>query len=369
MKDAIVGFVGARKAYVGAVLLPLLVLCLYYLVIATPRYVSQSRIIVERDQSMAAASIELAGISLGSGGGSALDVELVKQFVESPAMLDYLDREHGFRKHYAGSGADWFSSLSSTASREDAFEYYLDHISVEVNTDALTLDVDVEAFEPEFARVLGAAIARRTEQFVNEVGQGLAREQVAFVQQEVDKANQRLLTAANQMIAYQNEHALLSPEMESQALSQVIAGLQQELARQRTELKAYQSYLGGTAPEVVSVRGRISALERQIEQERAKQVRTGRGAALNDLLVKYKELELSVQVATDVYQTGLRSLEAAKLDASRKVKHLVMVSAPTLPEESTRPRRLYTLATALVLLHLLYLIGAMLVAIVNDHRE
>lgn len=368
MISAIADFARKRRSYVAFVLLPFLLLALYYALIVTPRYVSEGRVIVEKDASLENAAIDLAGVSL-SGGGSTLDVELVRQFVESPAMLRHLDQTHALRAHYSDSGADWISRLSATASSEDAFDYYLDRVEVAVNKDALTLDVRVEGFEPAYAQKIGEAIVRRTEQFVNDVGQGLAREQVAFVQGEVDKANARLLEAANALIDHQNEHGLLSPEIENQALSQVIAGLQQELARQRTGLKAFRAYLNDSAPEVIAARGRVSALERQIEQERAKQVRTGDNAALNDLLVRYKELELNVQVATDVYQSALRSLEVAKLDASRKVKHLVMVSAPTLPEESTRPRRLYTLTTLLVLLHLLYLVGAMLAAIVNDHRE
>lgn len=369
MKTALLEFVRRRRGYVALVLAPFALIALYYGLFASPRYVSEGRVIVEKDASLAGAALDFAGISIGAG-GSTLDVELVREFIGSPAMLRYLETEHGFREHYATRDADWLSRLGAGASAEDRFEYYRDRVEVSINKDALTLDIAVQAFNPEYARKLGVAIVTRTERFVNEVGQALARDQVAFVQGEVDKANRRLLGAANELIAYQNEHGLLSPEIESQALSQVIAGLQQELARQRTELKAYQSYLNSSAPEIVTVRGRIAALERQIEQERAKQVRSrGDDEALNDLLVRYKELELGVQVATDVYQTALRSLEVAKLDASRKVKHLVMVSAPTLPDESTRPRRLYSLATALVMLHLLYLVGAMLVAIVNDHRE
>jgi capsular polysaccharide transport system permease protein len=229
----------------------------------------------------------------------------------------------------------------------------------------------VQGYDPAFAQKMAGAMVQRSEQFVNEVGQSLGREQVRFVDAEVAKAHTALLKAANELIAYQNEHELLSPEIESESVSAVIGGLQQELARQKTELKALQSYLSAAAPEVSAARKRVSALERQIDQERSKQVR-GSGqdsSALNDLLIKYKELELSLQVATDIYQTGLKSLEAAKLDASRKVKHLVMVSAPTLPQESTQPRRAYLIATWALLLHILYLVGGIVVTIIKDHRE
>lgn len=369
MKEQLTRLARKRPAYLLAVVLPTLALALYYGVIASDRYVSNARVIVEKDASRGGGlDLGLGLLSLG-GGSSALDVELVQRFIESPAMLEHLDRELGLRAHYQQGSIDWFSRLSGKASREDFFDYYLDHIEIHIEDEALTLDMAAQGFDPEFARKLSLAAVARAEQFVNEVGQGLAREQVAFAQGEIDKANARLVAAANELIAYQNENEILSPELETAAVSQVIAGLQQELARQKTELKALQSYLSGTAPEVVTVRSKVSALERQIEQERAKQVRTGQSAALNALLVRYKELELNVKVATDIYQAGLATLEAAKLDASRKVKHLVMVSTPTLPEESTEPRRLYNLATAFALLNMLYLIAGMILAIVRDHRE
>ncbi len=78
---------------------------------------------------------------------------------------------------------------------------------------------------------------------------------------------------------------------------------------------------------------------------------------------------MTVQVALDIYQGSLKSLEASKLDASRKVKHLVRVSAPTLPEDSVMPRRLYNVATFFVVINLLYWVVSLLAASIRDHRE
>lgn len=367
-KNAARGLIRGKPGYTGLVLVPLALLGLYFGVLATDRYVSEARVIVERDSSAVTSGLDLGFLSLG-GSGSTRDIELVKRFIESPAMLDHLDQTLGLRAHYASDRADYFSRLSATASREKFFKYYLSHIQVEVDNDPMTLDIAVEGFEPEYAQRVAGAMVLRAEQFVNDVGQSLAREQVKFVQGEVDKANTRLLGTANALIAYQNEHDLFSPELENQAVSTVIVGLQQELARQRTELKALQSYLSGSATEVIGAQKKILALEQQILQERGKQVRSGKAEALNDLLVHYKELEMTLQVSTDIYVTGLKSLEAAKLDASRKVKHLVMVSAPTLPESSMRPRRMYGWATAVAMFHILYMVIGIIVSIIKDHQE
>lgn len=358
----------AKPWYSLLVVLPSVLLGLWYALIATDRYVSEARMLVERDRGSGIPGMDLGILSLGSS-QSEIDAWLVKRFIESPAMLAHLDKTLGLRSHYESTDIDLFSRLWTSTSREGFVEYYLDRVDVRVDPDALTFDLLVQGFDPAYAQRLGQAIAAHAEAFVNEVGQSLARQQVEFVQKEVDNAYRRLQKASRELIRFQNEKGLLSPEVENAAVQQVIANLQGELALRRTELKALLAYLSPTAPDVQNLQKRISALERQIEQERAKQVRGAGSTALNDLMFDYKDREMEVQIARDIYEGGLKSLEAAKVDASRKMKHLVMVSAPTLPETSTEPRRLHNWITAVVLLNLAFVIVSLIISTIRDHRE
>lgn len=368
MKDRLLKILRKRRNYLLFVLLPVAILAFYFAFISSDRYVSTARLIVESDEAMAVATVAL-GI-LGTGQGEAeQDGQLVSSFILSPSMLGYLDEQLGLRAHYSQQRIDWFSRLSADASREGFFSHYLKLVHVEMSEKAPIIEMRVQGFDPEFSRQLAESIAERAEQFVNEVGQGLAREQVAFVQGEMEKANARLQKETATLVALQNRNRMLDPEIETQSVAAIIGSLQQELSRQRTELKAMLSYLSDAAPEVVTARKKISAIESQISQERSKQVRAGSNAPLNDLMLAFKEAELNVQVAADVYQGALKSLEAAKLDASRKVKHLVRVSAPTLPEASVMPRKLYNVATFFVFANLFYLVGGLLLASIRDHQE
>jgi capsular polysaccharide transport system permease protein len=362
------GLLFANRRYSLVVVLPSVLIGLWYGLIASDRYVSEARMLVERDTGGGLPGMDLGILSLGSS-QTEIDAWLVKRFIESPAMVDHLDKALGLRTHYESTAADPFSRLWTSASRERFVKYYLDHVDVSVDPDALTLDLRVQGFEAAYAQKLGQAIAAHAEDFVNEVGQSLARQQVEFVQREVDSAYARLQKASRELIGFQNEKGLLSPEVENAAISQVIAVLQSELAQRRTELKALLAYLSPAAPDVQNLQKRISALERQIAQERSKQVRGAGSAALNDLLFAYKDREMEVQIARDIYEGGLKSLEAAKVDASRKMKHLVMVSAPTLPQTSTEPQRLYGWITVVVLLNLAYVIASLIISTIRDHRE
>lgn len=357
----------AKRPYVVFVVVPMALLLLYYAFFATDRYLSEATLIVERD-SPAPTGLDLGLFSIG-GGSSILDAELVKSFIESSTMLEHLDQTLQLREHYSQPGIDPFSRLSASASRETFLKYYLHHTEVSIDPTAMTVDLAVQAFDPEFSRKLGQVIVERAERFVNDVSQSLAREQVAFMRKELEHANERLQNTTSELVAYQKQNELLSVEIETQAASQIIAGLQTQLASERTNLKSLSSYLNRAAPEVVASLKRVAAIQAQIEQERGRQVGSADDPALNDMLLKNKELELAVELASQLYQTSLQSLDRARLEAARKVKFLVSVSAPTLPEDSKRPRRGYILISAFVLLNVLYLIGTLLVATIKDHQE
>ena len=70
-----------------------------------------------------------------------------------------------------------------------------------------------------------------------------------------------------------------------------------------------------------------------------------------------------------VLHTGSAFLTESVLEASRKLKHLVVVGSPGLAEEAIYPRRGYYLLTLFVFLSLVYGIGRLVVATIKDHRD
>ena len=78
---------------------------------------------------------------------------------------------------------------------------------------------------------------------------------------------------------------------------------------------------------------------------------------------------MDLEFATDLYRSSLTALEAARVEASRKLKHLVVIQSPPLPDAALYPRRLYMLTTLWVFLALLYGIGRLTVATIKDHSD
>lgn len=361
------GFFRRQPLYTAIVVVPFTIALLYLVFMSSDRYVSRATLIVQSDSSTSSPELDLGLLSLGSN-SSLQDALLVQQFIESPAMVAWLDKDLGLRQHFSAKSIDAVARLGDDVTDEQLRQYLLRHLTVTIDDASMTIELDIDAFSPEYAQSIAEAIISHSEAFVNDISHQLALEQMKFIQEELKSGNDRLKAASEDLIRYQNENQIFSPEVENTTVSQIITNMQAQLAQQNTELKTLQSYMSPAAPEVIAAKRQIDALQRQIEQERQKQVSKSGQDALNDQLVAYSRKELELQISTDLYTNGLKTLEAVRLEASRQVKHLVRVSAPTLPDGAERPRKLYDLVLLFVVLNAVYLIGTLLAATIRDHR-
>ncbi len=360
----------ATRRYLIAVGAPTLLTLIYLSVFAADGYVSRAQVMVEHESTpglAAAAEMTLGALSLGST-STKQDALVVQTFMQSRAMLNYLEKELGLRAHYSAGGVDVWGRLSADASEEDFLDYFRKRLTIDVDDATNVIDVEYVAYDAEFAQRVAQLIVKRSETFVNEIGQHLAREQMTFVNAEVEKAHQRVQDTSRALILLQRKYDLFSPEKESESTGLILSGLNQELSMQRVELKALQAYLNPKAPEVQVAKARIEALEAQIAGEQRKLV-GGDGSGLNDALLAYQDAQVNVTLAGEVYKAALASLETTRLDALRKVKYLVAISEPSAPDDAEHPRIWYWTATIFVFLNLLYFVAGLVIATIEDHRE
>lgn len=358
---------GKVLRYALLVLLPTLAVLAYNGLIASEGYVSRAHVMVEHDSPVPAPELALGDL-LGST-PSKVDSLIVKTFMESRSMLEYLDKELALREHYSSERIDRWSRLPAGASREDLLEYYRDHLEVTVDQESFVLEVAFTAYDPEFAQKAADMLVSRSETFVNEVSHHLAREQLAFIEGEVERARDKLKKASREMVELQRKYEVFSPEKESESAGMVIGGLMQQLAQQQATLKALESYLNPGAQQIVETQRKIAALKKQIAEQRAELVGSGDEEGLNELMLDYQDAEVNLNVATEVYKSAIGTLETTRLETARKAKYLVSLSAPSLAEEAYHPRVAYWTLTVFVFLNLAYFVLGLIIATVQDHRE
>lgn len=361
-----------RSRWLGVVLvlMPVLLYGAYLAVVASDRFVSESVIAVRQAGSDAGNVPGAALLLAGLNPPSREDTLYLKAFVHSRALLNELDAKLGLRAHFSTPRADWPYVLASDASQEEFVEYFRRRVELSFDNEATLLRIRTQGFDPAFSQRLNKAVLEASERFVNETSQRMARERLGFAEGELALAGERLQKARNDVLAFQTRHRLLDPAAQAQASGAVAAELEATRTRLQAELGALQAYLNDDAFQVQALRARIAALDRQIDTERARATTDDRkGERLNALAVQFQALQLQAQFAQDGYRLASVAVENARIDATRKIKSLLVVEPPSLPEEAEYPLKLYNLATLLAVCLLLFGVTRLVITTIREHQD
>ncbi len=350
--------------------LPLLIVALYLALFAADRYVSESTLAVRQAGSE---NMALPGAAMLLGGltpPSREDTLYVQHYIHSLGLLQKLDPELKIRAHFATSGMDLLHRFWRGSSQESFLQYFRDRVQVSFDDISSLLTVRVEGFDPEFAQLLNKRILEESERFVNEYSQRIAREQLKFAESELNIAAQRVQRAKDQVLAFQTQNRLLDPTFQAQASGALSAQLLATKARLEGELNALLAYMNDDAPQVRALRSRIAATAKQADAERERGTKPSQqGERLNSLAIEFQGLQMQVEFAIDAYKIALGAVENARIEATRKLKSLVVIEPPSRPQTPEYPRRFYTLFTVFALSLLIYAITRLVLATIREHQD
>lgn len=355
-------------AYVCCVIIPVIVIVMYLMAFAKDRYASSSVLLVKQvaDAQVADTSGGL-GALLGVSNTSREDSQILKEYIGSRDMIERLDKALDLRKEFSSVNDPVFA-LSKDASIEELVEYFNKMIVVELDEQTMMLHVKAQGFSPELSLKLNQEILKQSDQFINEISQTIAAEQQVFAEKQYREATLQLDEARNAVLVYQNENEIFDPELQAKAVATLISGLQTNLAQLKTEERTLLSYLTPEAPQVVALRSQIESVQKQIDSESDK-LTSPNNQKLNQNVADFEALKAQVEFASDLYKISLASLEKARLEASRKLKKLVVISAPRLAEDALYPRKVYISITSFILLNIIFGIGLLIHSIIREHRE
>ncbi len=364
----IAGFLKSQRPYFW-VLVIWGICFLYYMLVASDRYAPEAKVYVKSVKEQSGGEFNALSMLTGTS-SSTSDMALLQNYLRSHDLLMILDERLDLRGHYSSDMADFLSGLWPGSSEEDFLDYYRKHIMLELDPLSGILSVRAQGFSREFSLALTKEMLVEGEAFINKVGQDIAVQEIKFVEHELERAKTDVQLAQRELLAFQSKYQTLSPKAEGQAFQQVMTSLRSRLVGLRAEEKVLMSYLNENAAEVVAVRARIEAIEEQLASEQGKlTLNSPDEKTIGEVNMDYQELELKLKFATEIYKVAFATLEKTKVDAYRKLKHLVVVQAPTMPEEASFPRRGYILLTIFVVLTLGYGIAALVVATVREHRD
>lgn len=347
---------------------PMALLVIYLVIFSQPRYMSESKVAVKRPSDIEGASLNV-GLLLGASNPSSTEDSLyLKEYINSADMLKVLDKQLNFHDAWSHSGLDFIYHLSKDTTAEQFLNYYRDRISVIFDDETGLLTIQTQGFTPEFSQRFNKAVLKESERFINELSHKIARDQQNFAQEELRQARVRLDKSKAELLNYQNQNNILDPEVSATAATSLVMTLQGKKVELEAELRNLLSYLREDAPQVISIRNSVKALQAQIDAEQNKITAPG-DKKLNSMAADFDEIKARVTFDTEIYTMAIKAIEKTRMEAARKLKVLSVISSPQQPEESSFPRCGYLLASWLLVCCLLFGTIKLLLAVIEDHKD
>jgi capsular polysaccharide transport system permease protein len=369
-----------RLSFFAFVLAPALATVVYLAFLASDQFVAETKFALRtaqieagRDKSAAAAGAaggasSSTATTLGLPAIAGQDAHVVAAYVRSPAIFADLPAGLDVRAVFRRPEADFWARLPDDASAERLVDYWRSMVSTYVDTQSGVVTVSVRAFRRDDALALAQAITQASEKLVNDLSARARADAVRRAEAEVQRAQERVKAALAEQRAFRDTVGVISPASEAEGASKLLLTAMAERIRLQSELDVAIRVMSPNAPTLASMRARLQSANQEIDKLKSQLTGTGAARTVSASIARYEELELQRQFAEKLFLMAQEALERARQKAERQSVYLSAFVPPMQPEEAQFPRRLeYSLLLPLGLL-VVWGIGAMLAATVQDHR-
>jgi capsular polysaccharide transport system permease protein len=348
--------------------LPTALAALYYGLIASPIYDSQSVFIIKSPGQKSVPTVSLANLIQTSGLSAGQEqTKEVLQYIRSRSALRDLEAQTEVRERFSKRGADFLSRFPrpfADSSFEGFYRYYGSMVGANLDEESGLAVLDVRGFTPGDAYELNARLLNLSEALVNRLNERAEGRGIAEAERRVVQAEARLRKARITLSAYRNQTELLDPAKQATGVLEVSNKLVSEQASLQAQLDLMQRVTPRN-PTIPALRNRIAAVGRAIAAQNGRAVGTPTGIASK--LGAYESLNVEQEFATQMLTAANASLEGARTDAQKQQFYLERVVEPNKPDDSTLPHRLRQILTVFAASICLYFIGWMFVVGILEH--
>jgi capsular polysaccharide transport system permease protein len=336
-----------RLMFLGFVVIPTVCAALYYGVAATPRYVSEAQFLVTRAGGTRSSGLDALMKTLG-GSQRVDDSSVVTGYLLSRDAVRAIEKTLPLRDIFSRPEADLFSRFPRfwrSDSFERLFDYFLDRVTVDQDPKTGLTVMTVQAFRPHDSQAVANAMLKLAEGAVNELNRRAEADTLNFAWSELDRAQKKLVDAQQTLTAFRTQELLVDPTRTSAAVLDTIT----RLTRDRVQVLAQRDQVTASAPKspaMQSLAARADALQKQIDEERAKLA--GGDGSLAPTVSNYERLTLLRDLAEKDVAAAQTALQLAREEAQRQHLYIQIPVTPNLADQSLEPQRLRAVATAFV---------------------
>lgn len=368
MRKALDKLKNTSKLFLAMVVAPTLIAILYFGLIASDVYVSESSFVVRRADKPAGAGfgvlLKTAGFSNGSD-----EMQTAKAYVLSRDALKQLNEKSAFQNAYDRghiSFVDRFNPTGLYGSFEDLYRFYQNKVTIDYDTSSSIGTLTVRAYTRADAHRINTQLLQLTEKTVNRLSVRARNDLIRVAEQEVADAKKEAQDKSLALSRYRNRSGIIDPERQAAIQMQMISKLQDQLIISQTQLAQLQA-LAPQNPQIASLRTTIASLREEMTK-RTKQI-AGDDQSLSDVAVEYQRLFIENQFAEKQLVALLASLAEARSEARKQQAYIERIAQPSDPDIAVEPKRLRGILTTLVLGLIAFGIASMLMAGIREHQD
>jgi capsular polysaccharide transport system permease protein len=348
----------------------------YILFFKTEKYESSSTVIV-KDLSENQSTSPLGAMLLTAGSGVSQDAMLLDVYIKSSDMFELLDTEFKLRDYYSGIKIDIYNRLHEDIfliSREmndiNLLARYNSDLKLLFDEPSSTLSIKFAHADAKVAQQVLVSIIKHATTMLNNMDKKSSTIVLRFLKELEKEKYELFLASLKKLLAYQNKHNSISPKIEIETKSNILATLEGDLVQKKVAYQGKLQYMNKNSPEMKILKGNISHIMNSIKK--IKQQMTGESRnrrELNKDLAEFGLLESEMEFNKEIYKQTLMKLEESSVMVNQNTKNLIVVSVAKVANSYSYPNKFKDIMTTIILLSLLYGIGGLVSSIVRDHKD
>ncbi len=312
----------------------------YYLFIASDQFVAEARFTV---RAVSAPKLDTANESEGAPMGLIVqDTQVVMSYLESRALVEYLQKEIDLRHIYSNDSIDFLSRMAEDAKIETFVRYWKSMVDVSVQPSNGIVTLSVKAFSASDSTRIALACIKASESVINNLNKDVIADSVTASNTERQIAEGRLTESRAKLEQIRNKEAVITTEQSEMSSTQLISKVRSELLSMQQEYETQSRYLAKTAPQSRTLQARIEAAKAELEKLKAQQTHKQNStgvASLSESFLKIESATLEAGVAAAQYASALSRLENARLAAQVKLLYVEVFMPPDPPQRPKYPHR------------------------------
>ena len=355
------------KLVLFALLVPTFLSLIYFGLWASPMYIAEARFAVRGAESGAIETGGLASMLLPAGSTIGTDVNIVTEYIQSPDIMEAVDKELHIFDHFESHDYDIVSRLESDATRDERLDYWQWAVKPSLDPETGIVALSVKAYEPDVAKKLAEAVLDKSEALVNAMSRRAQDDAITLAMREVKTAEARVSKAQEAMRAFRDRSGMLDPTSTAGGLQSIVSQLESEVVKVKAEIAEASTYMSKDAPALVGLRARLAAVEKQLAAEKLRLAGESKTGSMTSIAGEYEDLQIESDFARQQLVSAMTSLEAARVKAEAQSRYVVAFQVPVLPDESLYPRPF--LFTLFVFVGALVIVGicSLIIAAVREH--